>query len=163
MPTIIINSIPIDFPDDGSSPDWAPAIIQFAQAVELVLSATANPYDVAPQSFTIDSYNSASNIDIPALSFPIGSVRAVFIRYSVYRSTNSTNAEEAGDMIAVYNTNNSSSHKWSLTLGNRTGKDGGASVTFNMTDAGQIQFSTTALSGSSHIGKITFDARALAQ
>lgn len=161
MPSITINSQVIDFPDDGASPDWAPAIISFAQAVEDALNVSTNPGDVSPQAFNLASYNSASNIDIPALAFSISTIRAVFIRYSVYRTTNSTNAYEAGDMVAMYNPNNSTNLKWNLTQIRDAGS--GANITFNVTDAGQFQFSTTALSGSSHAGKIQFDARAFAQ
>lgn len=159
MPTITINNIPINFPDDGASPDWAPAIIQFAEAVENSLANVVNPNDVFPQVFSINSYNSASNISIPALSFPTASVCAVFIRYAVYRTTSSANASEAGDLIAVYNPNNGVGLKWSLSRGDITGA--GAQISFNMTDGGQIQFSTTALGGTGHTGYISFDARAL--
>lgn len=161
MPTINISDQVIDFPSDGDSPDWAPAIIQFAQAVELALANVVNPFDVAPQTFSLDSYNSASNVNIPALSFPTNSVRAVFIRYSVIRTTNSSNVSEAGDMVALYNSANSTGFKWSISQVRDIGP--GAQITFNMTDGGQIQFTTTSISGTSHSGKIAFDARALAQ
>jgi hypothetical protein len=161
MPTLTINGTVIDFPDSSASPNWAPAIIAFAEAVEGALALSGGTYDVTPQSFTIDSYNAASNIDIPALAFPTSAVRSAFIRYSVYRSTDSNSAYEAGDMIIVYNANNSSGHKWALSQGNITGS--GAQITFNVTDAGQIQFSTTSISGSNHVGKIGFEARSLEQ
>lgn len=161
MPEIIIGSTVIDFPDSGESPNWAEAIIQFAQAVEGQLALAGARYDVAPQAFTLDPYNSSSNIDITPLSFPISAVRAVFIRYSVYRTTDSANAYEAGDLIAMYNPNNSVGLKWALSQGNVTG--GGAQISFNVTDNGQFQFSTTALSGSNHAGKLVFEARSLEQ
>lgn len=161
MPTLIINSQVIDFPDSAASPNWAEAVIQFALAVQGALNLVGGTYDVSPQSFNIDAFNSASNIDIPALSFPTSAVRAVFIRYSVFRQTDSNSAYEAGDMIAVFNSNNASGFKWTLSLGNRTGS--GAQITFNVTDTGQFQFSTTAISGTNHVGKIAFDARALEQ
>lgn len=161
MPSITINSQIIDFPDDGASPDWAPAIIQFAQAVELALANVVNPFDVAPQTFFLDSYNSASNVNIPALSFSTNSVRAVFIRYSIIRTTNSSNVSEAGDIVALYNPANSTGMKWSLSQVKDIGP--GAQLDFNMTDGGQIQFTTTSISGTGHSGKVAFDARALAQ
>ena len=161
MPDIVINGQLISFPDDAASPDWAPPIISFAQAVAGALAININAFDVQPQTFTLDSYNSASNIGVPALSFPISAVRAVFIRYSVYRTTSSANGYEAGDIVAVYNPNNASTHKWALTQVRDV--DGGAQLVFNMTDSGQLQFTTTAFSGSGHTGKISFDARALAQ
>lgn len=161
MPTLTINGQIIDFPDSAASPNWSEAVIQFAQAVEGALALVGGTYDVSPQAFTIDAYNTASNVDIPALSFPTSAVRAVFIRYSVYRTTDSTSAYEAGDMITMYNPNNGSGLKWTLSEGNRTGS--GAQITFNITDTGQFQFSTTALSGSNHAGKIVFEARSLEQ
>jgi hypothetical protein len=160
MPLITIGSTIIDAPDSGASPNWAPAIIQFMEAVAQQLAITSGAFDVAPQSFSLDAYNTASNIDIPALSFSTSNVRAVFIRYAVYRQTTLANADEAGDIIAVYNPNNSVGFKWTVS---QVRTSGGAQISFNMTDNGQIQFSTTALSGASHSGKITFEARALEQ
>lgn len=161
MPTLIINQQVIEFPDSAESPNWAPAMIQFAEAVEQGLAIAIGTYDVAPQAFTIDPYNSATDIDIPNLSFPTTNVRAVFIRYSVFRTTDSETAYEAGDMIAMYNPNNPVNSKWALTRGNRTGGDG--KITFKVTDNGQFRFDSTALAGTNHEGKIVFDARSLEQ
>ncbi len=161
MPQLIINSQVIEFPDSAESPNWAPAMIQFAQAVADGLAIAIGTYDVAPQSFTLDPYNSATNVNIPNLSFPIANVRAVFIRYSIYRTTSTDTAYEAGDMIAMYNPNNPVNQKWSLTRGNRTGGDG--KMTFSVTDNGQFRFDSTALSGINHSGKLVFDARSLEQ
>lgn len=161
MPEIIIGSTVVDFPDSAESANWAPAIIQFAEAVAEQLDLVSGTFDVAPQTYNIDAFNTATNENIPTLSFSTSSVRAVFIQYYVYRSTSSANADEAGDMIAVFNANNGSGLKWTLTQGNRTGP--GANISFNVTDSGQFQFTTTALAGSSHTGRIGFVARALEQ
>ena len=161
MPDITIGSTIISFPDSRESPNWSESVIQFAEAVAAQLSIATGTYDVAPQSMTIDAYNNASNVDIPALSFPASNVRAAFINYTVYRSTNSANGDEAGDLIIVYNPNNSVGMKWTVTQGNKTGK--GASIAFNVTDTGQVQFTTSALAGTSHAGKIGFYAKAIEQ
>lgn len=161
MPVITIGSTVIDAPDSGASPNWAPAIIQFMEAVALQLSITTGTYDVPAQVFSLDPYNSATNVDISGLAFPTDAVRAVFIKYAVYRTTDSENAYEAGDMIAMYNPNNSVGQKWALSRGNITGS--GGLIEFNVTDTGQFQFSTTPLSGTGHSGKLTFDGRALEQ
>lgn len=161
MPVITINQQIIEFPESGASPDWAPAIIQFAQAVEQALAVAIGTYDVAPQTFDISSYNSATDVDIPNLSFPTDAVRAVFIRYSVYRTTDSETAYEAGDMIAMYNPGNPISQKWALSRGNITG--GGGKITFKVSDNGQFKFDSEPLSGSDHNGRIIFDARSLEQ
>jgi hypothetical protein len=160
MSTILtINNQVITFPTSGTNPDWSSAVDQFAVAVAEALGSVVNPGDVFPQAFSINSFNSASNIPIPALSFPTSTVLAVFIHYAVYRTTSSANASEAGDIILLYNPNNGTGLKWTLSQGNITGV--GAQINFNVTDGGQVQFSTTALSGSGHQGVISFDARAL--
>lgn len=161
MPTLIINQQVIQFPESADSPNWAPAIIQFAEAVEQGLAIAIGTYDVAPQAFDISAYNSATDIDITNLSFPTDAVRAVFIRYSIYRTTDSNTVYEAGDMIAMYNPSNSVNSKWALTVGNKTGGDG--QLTFKVTDNGQFRFDSTPVTGTNHAGKLVFDARSLEQ
>jgi hypothetical protein len=163
LPTIIINGSVIDFPNSSASPDWSHSVISFAQLVADALAISVNAFDVSPQTYTLDSFNSASNVSIPTLSFPTSAVRSVFIHYSVYRTTSSANLDEAGDLIAIYNPNNSTGMKWTMTRGNMTSSTNGAQILFNMTDVGQLQFSTTPLAGSNHVGRIAFDARALPQ
>lgn len=159
MPQITIQGTVIDFPDSASSPDWSQAVIQFAQTVESALSSVVGAYDVAPQSFVIDSYNPSSNISIPNLSFSTTAVRAAFVKYTVYRTTTLTNAYEAGNIIVVYNSANPVGNKWEII----TERAGDASISLTITDTGQFQLSTTALSGLNHAGKIVYSATSLAQ
>lgn len=161
MPEVTINGQVIDIPETGDSPTWSQAIITFAQAVEDALALTAGEYDIAPQSMNIAAYNTGSNVDVTNLSFPITDVRAAFIRYAVYRTTDTTTAYEAGDIVTIYNANGSVGAKWALTVGNVTGT--GGNITFTITDAGQVQFTTTSISGASHTGRIIYEARALEQ
>lgn len=161
MPTITINGQVIDAPDSGSSPNWAPAIVQFMLAVEQALAISIGTYDVAPQAFDLASFNAATDVDITNLAFPTDAVRAVFIRYSIFRTTDSNTIYEAGDMIAMYNPNNSVNNKWTLTTGNKTGS--GGQLIFKVTDSGQFRFDSTALAGTNHAGKLVFDARSLEQ
>lgn len=160
MPTIIIRGTPIDFPDSGSSEDWSPAVIEFAQAVADALTSAVGTFDVPPQVQIIDASNPGTNVDIASLNFPTSNVRAAFIRYTVFRATDSTSVYEAGDLIIVYSPDNPVSSKWEITRGNITG-DG--QITFTVTDTGQVQFSTTAISGLNHTGRLSFEARALEQ
>jgi len=158
MPLITVSGTPIQFPDEASSPSWAEAVIQFCQVVANSINSVVGPYDVAPQQFVIDSYNPGS-ADIPNLAFSTSTVRAAYIRYSVYRTTNSTTVSETGQMIIVYNPNNPVGNKWEIA------KDrvGDASISFSVDDTGQFSFTTTALSGINHSGNITFSAQALNQ
>lgn len=161
MPTLTINAQVIEFPESAESPNWAPALIQFAEAVQQALAISIGTYDVAPQAFDLASFNAATDVDITNLSFPTDAVRAVFIRYSIFRTTDSNTIYEAGDMIAMYNPNNSVNNKWTLSTGNKTGS--GGQLIFKVTDSGQFRFDSTALAGTNHAGKLIFDARSLEQ
>lgn len=159
MPTITIQGTVINFPESGTDPNWAPAIIAFAVAVSGALQGVAGDFDVSPQVFTLDPYNPGVNVNIPLLSFPVSNVLSVQINYSLIRTTTTTNVTDAGVLTMVYNTSNPTGSKWELT---RTGNaDGGAGITFNVTDAGVVQFTTNTLSGLSHTGKLLYSARAL--
>lgn len=153
--TITIAGTIIDFPESGTSPDWAPAVVEFAQAVESALSSLVGTYDVTQQTFALDSYNPGTSIDIPNLSFPTSTVRAAQIKYAVYRATTTANGAESGNILVVYNT---ALGTWEIE------RDyvGNASITFAISTTGQMSFSTTTLAGSSHTGTLTYEARALA-
>lgn len=159
MPTITIQGTIIEIPASGASPNWAPAIIQAFQAIEGALSQVAGTFDVPPQVMTIDAYNPGVNIDMPNFSFPVSDVRAAQLIYSVYRTTTTQTVVETGTMEIVYNPNGSVGNKWTLT---REGNND-AKIEFNVTDLGQVQFTTTTLSGSNHEGRLTYLAKALLQ
>lgn len=155
--TITISGTPISFPTSGTSPDWAPALVQFAQLVEEALSGVAGSFDVPPQSFTIDAYNPGTDIDITSLSFPVSDVRAATIPYAVYRSTDSTTVTEGGELFILYNPTYPVNNKWSIAQR----KTDDASIVFTITDSGQVQFTTSTLAGSNHTGIITFSGRSI--
>ncbi len=159
MPQFIIAGTPIDFPDSGSSPDWSPAVISFAQAVTNALNTVVGTYNVAPQTQDISVYNPGTSVDITNLNFSTALIRAVFISYAIYRTTSSANADEAGTLVAVYNPNNPATHLWEMSQSSV----GHGGISFYMTDTGQLQFTTTALSGTGHTGTISFAANVLLQ
>lgn len=157
--TIQIGSTIIEFPDSGEQEDWAPSITAFALAVEAALNLVVGPFDVAPQLLTIDAYNPGTNIDMPNFAFPVSDVRAVHIVYSVFRNTSLVTAAETGTLEIVYNPNAAPGSKWEKS---REGT-GIAFIDFNVTDVGQVTFTTTAIAGASHVGSLTYIAKALLQ
>jgi hypothetical protein len=160
MPTIVIQGTPIDFPNSASSPDWSPAVIQFAQAVETALNGVVGPFDISPQVLTLAS-NANTNLDIPNLAFSTSSVRGAFIKFAVYRKSTGSGATtvvESGNVIAVYNAD-ATGNKWEWS----TDFSGDSTATFNVTDTGQVQISTTAITGTYAAGFLTYSATALTQ
>ena len=156
---ITIQGTVINVPTPGTSPQWGEAMDQFMKAVEGALNSVVGAFDVAPQALIIDAYNPGTNINIAALSFPTASVRSAFIRYAVFRATNSTSVYESGELEIVYNPNGPVNNKWEIAQ--KLVGDG--QIRFNVTDTGQVQFSTIAIAGGSHTGKLTFVAQSILQ
>jgi len=157
--TITITGTPISFPSSAESPNWAPGIIEFAQAVESALNSVLGAYDVAPQIQVIDAQNPGTDVDVANLAFPVSSVTGAFIRYSLIRTTSTDTAYEAGNLIVTYNPAGGVGQKWEIS------RDyvGDGKITFSISDTGQIKFSTTSMAGINHSGKLTFTAQALSQ
>jgi hypothetical protein len=84
------------------------------------------------------------------------------IFYTVYRKTEESapaagdaqEVAESGTLECVYNNSRTSGQKWEFS---RSG-EGDSNVEFNVTDLGQVQFSTTALTGINHTGIIAYRA-----
>lgn len=156
--TIIIQGTPIEFPSSGESPNWAPAVIEFAQATEQALLSAVGPYDIAPRVFNLID-NTNSNLPITDLNFPTAAVRAGYINYSVFRTSDSETRSEVGNIICVFDSSKPVDKKWTVTRD----YTGDASCTFKITDEGQVQITTVALSGTYDSGKVSFSAQALQQ
>lgn len=153
---LVINGQLINFPSSASDPNWSPAIIQFAQAVTDALSSVVGPFDIQPQIYTMVA-NTNSNVDIPNLAFPTSNVRGAFIRYAVFRQTDTNKLSESGNIIVVFNASKAPGLKWEIVRD--YAQD--AQITFAISDVGQISFSTTNLSGPNHTGTISFTAQSL--
>lgn len=156
MPTITISGTPIEFPSTGNSPDWSPAVIQFAEAVESALLSAIGVADVPPQLFTLlDNVN--TNLDLPNLSFSTTEVRSVTIDFSVRRSTLLHVTEAKGRLNLLFD---DETDVWLVQreddIGNITSE-----VTFNVTNQGRVQINTTFLPGLEYQGSISYSAKAL--
>lgn len=160
---LIIKGTPISIPSSGASAGWAPGVIEAIQALTAAVNSVTGTYDVAPQVQNIDANNNSTNVSVNNLFFPVTEVRSATIYYSVYRKTeNSGPADgqeisEGGTIQIVYNSANPIGNKWEIVQQ----KAGEGNITFSITDTGQVQFTTTALTGISHQGKVSFRALAI--
>lgn len=153
---ITIQGTIINFPSSGESPNWSQPIIDFAKATEAALNSFVGPFDIPPQIYIMTS-NANSNVDLPNLSFPTANVQGAVINYSVFRNTTAETITETGSLLVNYNSTAGVGLKWEISreyIGN-------ANVTFNITDVGQVQFSSTLIAGSGHNGNITYQAKAI--
>lgn len=160
MPRLIIKGTIVNIPDSAAAPNWAPAIIQGFEALTEAVNAVTGTFDVAPQVLNIDAFNNSINIPITNLIFPPSEVRAATIYYTVNRETNPSgppdaeNLTEAGTLEISYNAVRPVNEKWELV---RTGQ-GDARIKFTITDLGQIEFSSSPLTGVDHVGIISYRA-----
>ena len=143
-----------NIPSSGESPNWAPAVIEFAQTVEDAIASAVGQYDIPNKTFTLVNPVDTTPLAISDLSFPTSAVRAAFVKYSVIRITSSETKTETGNIMVVYD-----GSSWTL------GRDyvGDANCAFDITSTGQIRITTTALTGTYTSGKISFSAQALVQ
>jgi hypothetical protein len=157
---IQIQGTVINFPSSGENPNWAPAVIEFAQLVEVALNAAIGPYDIAAQTYNIDAYNTGG-IDIPNLSFDNSVVRSAKIVISTYRTNTSPSitVAETRDIDIVYNPTGPTNGKWEI----EQERMGNASISFSVSDSGQFSFITTSIGSGTHTGILSFSARALTQ
>jgi hypothetical protein len=153
---ITVNSTIVNFPSSGDSPNWAPAVIQFAQLVAAALAFTVGAFDIPPQTYVMTS-NVNTNVNLPNLSFPTTQVQGSIIAFSVSRTTNSVTLSETGEIFINYNSSFPVGEKWETSVD----YVGGAQITFNVTDTGQVQFSTTLIAGTGYQGSITYQAKAI--
>jgi hypothetical protein len=163
MPTIIVKGTPIEIPASGASPNWSPAIIEAFQALSDAVNSFTGTFDVAPQSLSIDSFNPGIDVTIDNLVFPPLDVRASTIFYSVHRLTadsgsgDQKDVSEGGTIEVVYNDSRGAGLKWEIVRS----YVGNASITFKITDTGQVTFTTTTLTGINHTGLISYRAIAV--
>lgn len=163
MTRLLIKGTPVNFPNSAASPNWAPAVIEAVEALTDAVNAITATYDVAPQAQNIDANNSSNDVSLNNLSFPSADVRAATVYYTVFRQTEDSGppdaqeVTEAGTLEISYNNSRPVNQKWELV---RSGQ-GEAYITFEITDAGQITFSTTALTGINHTGIVSYRALAI--
>lgn len=157
MPNIIFAGTTVAFPDSGSSPNWSGAVIQAMQLISEALAISSGPFDIPPQNYVMTA-NVNSNVDIPNLSFPVTDVSGAIVFYTVGRHTDSVAVSQTGFLLLNYDSSRGVGLKWQV-MDQFT--NSGAQITFSMTDVGQVQFSTTSISGSNFVGHIQFRALAV--
>lgn len=160
MPILTVANNVFVYPDPGSAPGWGSDATAWAEAVTEVLSTLVSPNDILQTSYVINN-NVALDTDINRMFFDPGSVRAANITYSVYRTStaNPSGSVESGTIYLLYDNSASLGSKWQL--GQQ--KIGNSGVVFSITDAGQVQYTSTDIDSIGYSGEIKFLAKTLDQ
>lgn len=150
MPNIQVGNQIIKFPNSGADANWAPAIVQFAEAVGSQLLILGNPGDKSSRVEQLTA-NGLTNWNIPNATFIGSETRKFTFSYAIMRRNYVTptplSIAEQGVVEGVYNTYLNS---WELThnfTGPRqvgVGVNGLAYHTFNMSGS-QLRLTAAAI------------------
>lgn len=155
MPNITVNGTVYTIPTQGTNPPWGTDLSDAIVAIATALGAVVGPQDIATTTFNLAN-NTAVATNITGAAFDTSSVRAAIFSYSIYRSTASNEESEVGQLYLTYA---SIAATWDIS----EIYGGSSTVAFSITNAGQIQYTSGNLAGSSYTGKITFKATAFLQ
>ena len=145
-------------PKPDANPPWGEEAYDFFLALATAFSTVVGPADIVETSATIANTQVVAT-NVVGLSFDPALVRGAFIDYVIYRMTSTTVAKEAGELIILYDAAASVGNKWTFTR--ESNADAG--VVFQITDGGQITYTSDTLSGTGYMAKMTFRARGILQ
>lgn len=158
MIQLVVNGQTYNYPENRDSPSWGEEATAWAEAVTDVLNNFVGDGDIIPTVATI-SNNQSSATNIAGLFFNTASVRGAIVEYTIYRNTTGIGATELIETGSMYLGYKSVAGTWTLSILGT----GGAGVTFSVLNTGQVQYTSTNITGSSYSGTIKFRARALTQ
>jgi hypothetical protein len=150
---LTIGNEVFEFPIDGENSGWGSEVTDWAEAVTDALSVVQKPNDILLTTATIAN-NISSPTNIPGFSFSTAEVVAIECRYLINRTTTVPNAvySEVGYIEGYFDGSD-----WGYSI--RT--TGESEVLLSITPAGQIQYTSSNLSGATHVATITFEARVI--
>jgi hypothetical protein len=142
--TLIVNNTPFEYPEQGEPSPWGEPATGWATEVTRVLNSVNGPSDIIESA--ADIVNGAVNASIDALYFNPLTVRSFSVRGNVSRyfvdgvgAVNNAKYQEIL-LIGLYNTQTGT---WTLQ------EDGNedAEISFDVTDSGQLVYSTSTMTG----------------
>lgn len=152
MPKILtIGTEDFEIPLQGENPDYGESVTDWMEAASDALATVQAPNDVLVSSASILN-NQSSFVDISGFIFDSTEVISINAEFIVQRSTVSPSNVLVEDGVIRGNFNGTS---WVYSVVSQ----GNAGVTFNITDAGQLQYKSTDVTGTSYAGTITFRGR----
>lgn len=152
---VVIGSQEFEIPEVGESPGYGSELTDFFVAVADALESVQGQDDILLTTASI-SNNVSVFTSIPGFSFSTASVRAIECSYIVERTTTSPAQKfvESGTIIGNYDGAN-----WTIA----SNFVGDAGVTFSISAAGQLQYKSSNITGSSYIGTIKFRAKTISE
>lgn len=148
------------FPEKGQDPDWSEDASAWAKAITDAVNTLLGTGDILNSTVTIAT-NISTATNINGMIFDPGTIRAANVNYAIYRKdiNDTYGFSETGTLSLTYDNNAPATTKW--TLGQSS--VGNSGVSFSVLDSGQVQYTSTNLSGTSYVGILKFNAKTLTQ
>lgn len=152
---VVINGQTFAIPNQGEPAPWGEDLSSAIVEIADVLSSINGSADLPLTSFTIAN-NTAVAANVVGASFDTSTVRSFVMEYSIYRSTSLSEFSEVGTLYGTYL---STGNSWELAQTYA----GSSSVVFSITTGGQIQYTSSNMSGTGYVGKMKFSAKSFLQ
>lgn len=149
--TVIVGTETFEIPLENENPGYGSELTDFFVAVSDALSSVQQPNDLLTTAANIAN-NVTSATNIPGFSFNTAEVQSINCEYLVKRTTDvpAQVLIESGFIEGNFN-----GTQWGISIRST----GDAGILLSITPAGQIQYTSSNLSGSNYAGQITFKAR----
>lgn len=145
--TITLNNTPIEYPEPGDQAPWGSGATDFAVEVGRILNSLSGPSDILETSAIIDN-NVTSALPIGGFFFDPVAVRSFSVQVSLYRVYGSSEVSEQ----LTFNGLNLGASGWKLQIDGM----GNAGVTLDITNLGQVTYTSSNLVGAGYQGTIRF-------
>ncbi len=152
---VTISGTTYNLPSQGENPPWGKELSDLIYALSSVVGTLNGTGDILNTNFTVAN-NQVAAANVTGLTFDVGTIRSAIISYSVFRSTADNEAGECGFLLITYLTD---ADAW--TISRYSNADAG--LVFSVTDSGQVQYTSTSISGASYAGLMKFNAKAFTQ
>ncbi len=152
---VVINGTTYEVAAQGENPAWGTDQQDLILALVQVAQNTVGTGDILVTPFNVAN-NQSSAANITGASFDTSLVRGFILTYSLYRSTNSAETSEMGQILGTYK---STANTWELSQDFA----GSSGVVFTITTGGQLQYTSSNLTGTGYSGKLKFYAKAFLQ
>jgi hypothetical protein len=143
---LTVNNVPFNIPVQGEQPPWGEDLTNYFTEVAKVLNSLKGANDILETGATIQN-NITTYSDIPDFKFNPSTVRSFAVQGSITRTTGSTKVYESFTLSGLR-----TDSTWIL----QQDGFGDAGVSFDITNAGQVQYKSTNITGTSYSGLIKF-------
>ncbi len=148
-----VNNSIFNYPTAGEPKGWGEDATAWAEEVTIVLNDLKGPNDILQSTANIQN-GQPTAASIAGLIFDPGKVRSATITYNVYRITSDDEKVEYGELFVSYIPSSGV-----FSLAQESSEDGG--IIFDVTNGGQVQYTTDEMLGTGYAGIITFRAKTL--